>query len=152
MSHCYPTDPWDDGGRTRKGASATPSPQWPCTPHSALQEQQNSSERSQGGAAGEPRVRAGGEAAHLGHDASLVQEQAAEASGFLGDGVSVEPRQAVPQRQVLCLIVLGGCPGVAGHKIGEKKRSEEEGIRGNMPRRNKGRKRSEEEASWLSRQ
>lgn len=59
-------------------------------------------------------VRAGGEGAHLGHDASLVQEEAAEACGFLGDGVSVEPCQALPQRQLLGLGVFGGCPGVAG--------------------------------------
>lgn len=66
-------------------------------------------------------MRAGGEGAHLGHDASLVHEEAAEARGFLGDGVRVEARQALPQRQVLGLGVFGGCLGVAGHKTGGKK-------------------------------
>lgn len=50
-------------------------------------------------------------AAHLGHDASLVHEEPAEARGFLGDGVRVEPRQPRPQRQVLGLGVFGCCLG-----------------------------------------
>lgn len=79
------------------------------------------------------RGRQGVRAAHLGHDASFVHEEPAEAGGFLGNGVGVEPCQAVPQCQVLGLGVFGCCLGWEDTKLGAKKRSEEE-------------------VSWLSRQ
>lgn len=64
-------------------------------------------------------------AAHLGHDAGLVHEEPAQPCGLLGDGVRVEACEAVPQRQVLGLVVFGCCLG-RGHTRWEEKRSEEE--------------------------
>lgn len=72
------------------------------------------------GAAGAGHGQAG---SHLAHKAGLVHEEPAQTRGLLGDGVGVEASQAVPQRQVLGLVVFGRCLGGdmmwGGKKIGE---------------------------------
>lgn len=85
----------------------------------AAERPRNDSRRGSGSTGGGVR------AAHLGHDASLVHEEPAQPCGLLGDGVRVEAREAVPQRQVLGLVVFGCCLAW-GHMRWEEKRSEEE--------------------------
>lgn len=127
-----PPGPWDDGGPG--GSISHPPHAGPVLPIMLSRHFGSSKKPQKRPKEGQqvPGSRQGVRAAHLGHDAGLVHEEPAEARGFLGDGVGVEARQAVPQRQVLGLVVFGCCLGWEDTKEGEK--------------------RSEEETSWLSRQ